>query len=230
MLLYARRRGGAGGGDGRRPRRSNSRERVLTPTRSSSYGGGGGDEDEDDSEDEECPDEYAADKFKSVAEQQRVVRRAALRLCGVGTLIVLVFSDPITDVLNAIGDRLGVNAFYVGFIVAPFITNGSEVLASYNFALKKTQKSMVIANEQLLGAAIMNNSYCLFIFLCLIYFRGLYWKYSAETAAILICEAAMYFVAVKLKVHTLRTAAGVAALYPACILLVWVLQNVVGLS
>ena len=78
--------------------------------------------------------------------------------------------------------------------MAPLITNGSELLASYTFALKKTQKSMTIAYEQLLGAAVMNNTYCLFVFLCIIYFRKLVWTYTAETAAILCAEAAMCFV------------------------------------
>lgn len=227
MVVYVEERAAAtalAAADVRRLRRAEGLRRDESAASSASPAA-----DDDDSEEDEVPDEYAADKFKSIDEQQRVVRTAALKLCGAGTAIVLAFSDPITDVLNAVGDRIGVNAFYVGFVVAPFITNGSEVLASYTFALKKTQKSMVVANEQLLGAAIMNNTFALFVFLCLVYFRDLYWKYSAETAAILFCEAVMFAVARK-TVHTTKTALAVAALYPATILLVWVLENVAGLS
>mmetsp|Transcript_26837 Transcript_26837/g.80484 ORF Transcript_26837/g.80484 Transcript_26837/m.80484 type:complete len:530 (+) Transcript_26837:155-1744(+) len=186
--------------------------------------------DEEDSEEEEYPDEYAEDKFKSVEEQQRAIRNTALKLCCFGTAVVLAFSDPITDVLNVVADRIGINPFYIGFVVAPIITNGSEVLASYTFALKKTQKSMVVAYEQLLGAAVMNNTYCLFVFLCIIYFRKLVWTYTAETAAILCAEAAMCVVALKLKIHTTTTAAVVFAIYPATLALVYVLENVFGLS
>ena len=90
-----------------------------------------------DEEHEEIPDEFAENKFKSVADQQRAIRGAAARLCLAGTALVLVFSDPITDVLQTGADRMGIPAFYVGFVVAPLITNGSEVLASYTFAQKR---------------------------------------------------------------------------------------------
>merc|ERR1712072_539038 len=56
-----------------------------------------------------------------------------------------------------------------------------ELMASYTFAQKKTMKSMTVAYEQLLGAAVMNNTYCLFIFLILIATQGLYWNYSFPT-------------------------------------------------
>ena len=34
----------------------------------------------------------------------------------------------------------------------------------------------------------MNNTFCLAIFMALIYFKGLVWKFSAETLAILIVQ------------------------------------------
>ncbi|KAK7236707.1 calcium:sodium antiporter [Aureococcus anophagefferens] len=185
---------------------------------------------EEDDEEEEIPDEFAEDKFKSVEEQQRCIQNAALKLCGLGTLVVLVFSDPVTDVLTEFGDRTGINAFYVGFVVAPLITNGSELLASYTFALKKTQKSMVVAYEQLLGAAVMNNTYCLFIFLILIYAQGLYWDYTAEVISILCAELAIFAVVTTIKVHTVTTACLVLSFYPLTILLVWMLEELAGIS
>ena len=102
-------------------------------------------DDDDDDEKEEYPEEFAEHKYQSVADQQTAIRKAAAKLCLLGTALVLVFSDPITDVLNTVADRIGVPPFYVGFVVAPVITNGSEVLASYTFALKKTRSSMVVA-------------------------------------------------------------------------------------
>ena len=107
--------------------------------------GGGGGEDEDEDE-EEVPDEFAEDKFKTVEEQQAAIKSSAIKQCAIGTLVVLIFSDPVTDVLTEFGARTGIDAFYVGFVVAPLITTGSELLASYTFALKKTQKSMVAAS------------------------------------------------------------------------------------
>ena len=44
----------------------------------------------------------------------------------------------------------------IAFVIAPIVTNGSELMASYTFALKKTSSSIVCSFEQLLGAAVMN--------------------------------------------------------------------------
>merc|ERR1712188_80190 len=89
---------------------------------------------EDESKEDDGPDEFAQEKFKTIEEQQAAIKRSAAYLCGVGTIVVLIFSDPISDVLTAVGDRIGGNAFYVAFVVAPLITNGSELMASYTFA------------------------------------------------------------------------------------------------
>merc|ERR1711981_1114360 len=170
---------------------------------------------------EDDGDESAQEKFKTIEEQQAAIKRSAAYLCGVGTIVVLIFSDPISDVLTAIGERIGVNAFYVAFVVAPLITNGSELMASYTFAQKKTMKSMTVAYEQLLGAAVMNNTYCFFLFL--IATQGLYWNYTAEVIAILLAELCVFVVATQFKVHTMKTAICVSAIYPATILVVWML-------
>ena len=221
MVLYAaaKKRDEAAGGSSL-PRQSSAARRAPSPMPVA---------DDDDDEDEEVPDEFVADKYKSIEDQQAAIRRAAMKLCGLGTALVLTFSDPVVDVLNEAGARSGVNAFYVSFVVAPIITNGSEVLASYTFALKKTQKSMVVAYEQLLGAAVMNNTYCLLVFLAIIYFQKLYWKYTAETLAILAAEACVFAVATR-PVHTPKTALAVLSLFPATIALVYVLETYVGLA
>lgn len=132
--------------------------------------------------------------------------------------------------MTAIGAFIGVNAFYVSFVIAPLITNGSELLASYTFALKKTQKSMVVAYEQLLGAAVMNNTFCLFIFCVLIACQGLYWSYTSEVVAILGAELAIFCVATQMPVHKMTTAFCILAIYPLTIAVVWTLETYVGLS
>ena len=91
-------------------------------------------------------------------------------------------------------------------------------------------KSMTVAYEQLLGAAVMNNTYCLFIFLILIATQGLYWNYTAEVIAILLAELCVFVVATQFKVHTMKTALAVLAIYPATILVVWMLETLAGIS
>lgn len=64
-------------------------------------------------------------------------------MMGLGTVIVLIvsgantacdrdccsraFTDPMVDVLAAVGTKVGVPAFYVSFILAPLASNASEV-------------------------------------------------------------------------------------------------------
>ncbi len=97
-------------------------------------------------------------------------------MMGLGTVLVLLFSDPMVDCLSTLGNKfIGVSPFYVSFVLAPLASNASELLASYNYALKKTTKTITISFAALEGAAIMNNTFCLGIFLILVYAQGFEW-------------------------------------------------------
>lgn len=73
---------------------------------------------------------------------------------------------------------------------APHRRAGRPVVseAAANYAAKRTSSSATIALQQLCGAAVMNNTFCLGIFLVLIFVRGLPWVYTAETLSILTIE------------------------------------------
>merc|ERR1712066_950605 len=109
-----------------------------------------------------------------------------------GTILVLVFSDPMVDVMQTIATKINIPPFYVSFILAPLASNASEMIASQYYASKKTKKTISISFSALQGAASMNNTFCLSIFMGLIYFRGLAWKYTAETLVIVLCQLALY--------------------------------------
>merc|ERR1711924_387418 len=102
------------------------------------------------------------------------------------------FPDPMVDVLNELGVRTGIPPFFVAFILAPLASNASELIASYNYAAKKTSSTIQVSFSQLLGAANMNNTFCLGIFLALICFRPLVWEFTAETISILLIELIMF--------------------------------------
>ena len=108
-------------------------------------------------------------------------------------------------------------------------SNASELIAAYNYALKKTQKTITLSLSTLEGAACMNNPFCLGIFLLLIFAKELAWKFSAETLSIVFVQIAMYYFANK-KTQTLLDALLVFSLYPLCLALVFVLENVAGLD
>ena len=144
--------------------------------------------------------------------------RAAQKLF-LGTALVVVFSDPMVDVMSEIGVRTGVPAFYVSFLLAPLASNASELLASMYYAGKKTQTSITISFAALEGAACMNNTFCLAIFMGLVYFKGIAWQYTAETLSIVFVQLA---VAVFARKGTLTPVDGalILAIYPASVVLV----------
>jgi len=154
---------------------------------------------------------------------------AAIKALSTGTLMVLLFSDPLVDVINELGDLTGIPVFYLAFLLAPMVTNGSELIASYRFAQKKTKNSITNSLQQLYGAAIMNNTMTLGVFLLLIAMQGLYWDYSAESIAIVFVQVALFCLCFT-RVMTVASGFAVLALYPFCLLGVYLLENAAGLS
>lgn len=49
-------------------------------------------------------------------------------MMGIGTVLVLLFSDPMVDVLSEIGSVVHVPAFYVSFLLAPLASNACELI------------------------------------------------------------------------------------------------------
>ena len=71
-------------------------------------------DEEDEEEEEEMPEEFAA---LSPEEQQYRIKIRSAYMMGLGTFLVLLFSDPMVDVLNEIGVRLvrATSTFYSSF-------------------------------------------------------------------------------------------------------------------
>jgi len=184
------------------------------------------DEGEEDEDQEEFPEDLA-----SLPPNKRTLR-ILLRsgwMMGIGTVVVLLFSDPMVDVLSSLGNLLTIPPFYVAFVLAPVASNASELIASIAYAKKKSQKTITISLAALEGAACMNNTFCLFIFLCLIFSQNLAWEFSAETISILFIEVCLFFVTL-MPTTRLYHALIILSLYPFSIFLVWLLENVAGLN
>merc|ERR1712139_652923 len=131
---------------------------------------------------------------------------------SLGTVVVLLFSDPMVDVFTALGNGIGIPPFYAAFVLAPLASNASEILASYSYALKKTTKTITISLSALQGAACMNNTFCLGIFLALMFFRKLTWEFSAETISVICVEIVLGLMSLK-TTHTVRDGLIVFALF-----------------
>eukprot|EP00397_Hematodinium_sp_SG-2012_P009367 GEMP01009450.1.p1 GENE.GEMP01009450.1~~GEMP01009450.1.p1 ORF type:complete len:554 (+),score=124.61 GEMP01009450.1:133-1794(+) len=178
-----------------------------------------------DEEEEEIPEDLAD---LTPEEQQQRIKIRSLWMMGIGTLIVLIISDPAVGVLNDIGMRLGISPFYVSFVLAPVASNASELVAAYNYGRKRTQNMMTISLSTLLGAACMNNTFCLAIFYGIIYAKELVWSFSAETMSIILVEVWVGYFAISSNVQTMQKAGLVILAYPLSLILVYVLENVFG--
>jgi hypothetical protein len=73
----------------------------------------------------------------------------------------------------------------------------------------------------------MNNTFCLALFLALVYFRELSWTFSAETTSILVIEAVMAFVAFRSTIQ-LKWVFLVGAHFPFALGLVSFLEGSIG--
>ena len=179
-----------------------------------------GEDDEDGDEVEEIPEEL---HDLSPEEQQKAIKVKAFKMLAIGTLMVVYFSDPMVDVMQEIAVKANIPAFYVSFVLAPLASNSSEVVASMFYAAKKTRKTMTVSLSALEGAACMNNTFCLCIFMGLIYMRGLAWQYTAETAAIVIVQFIMAYL-VQGEVMTTGMAVGVLFLFPLSLVFIATLE------
>jgi Ca2+/Na+ antiporter len=175
--------------------------------------------------DTEEHEEVPEDLVHLLPEQQQTqikIRSAGMLLFG--TALVLIFSDPMVEVLSEVGVRLGISAFYVSFVLAPLASNASELLASVKYASKKTSKTITISLSALQGACCLNNTLGLGVFLFLIYFRKLAWEFSAETTTVLAVEIVMAFMSFR-STHRILDAIAVIMLYPLSLLLVATLES-----
>uniref|UniRef100_A0A7S2UGX4 EF-hand domain-containing protein n=1 Tax=Attheya septentrionalis TaxID=420275 RepID=A0A7S2UGX4_9STRA len=171
-------------------------------------------------EEEEVPEDISS---LSPQEQQVAIKKRAFTLLFIGTFLVILFSDPMVDVMQEIAVRSNLSPFYVSFILAPLASNASEVIASQYYASKKTRKTITVSLTALEGAASMNNTFCLSIFMGLIYFRGLAWQYTAETIAIVAVQFIMGFAAQSDSMSVL-TGCFVLSIFPLSILFVATLE------
>lgn len=190
--------------------------RIMNVSAQNIFSEGG----EDEEEEEDVPEDLAS---LTPEQQQSAIKKRAFIMLTVGTALVLIFSDPLVDVLSELGTRMDIPAFYVSFLLAPLASNASEVIASTYYAQKKTRKTMTVALTALEGAAAMNNTFCLSIFMALIFFRGLAWQYSAETISIILVQFAMGVVAQKDKMSLFQSYF-VLSMFPLSVMLVALLE------
>lgn len=180
----------------------------------------------EDSDEEEVPHDL---RHKDPQTERRRILMRSFRMMIGGTILVLIYADPTVAVMQDLAGRIGISAFYISFALAPLASNASEVVAAYSYGSKKTKKTVTVSFSTLLGAAILNNTLVLAVFMLLIVVKGLAWQFTAETITILFVELVVFYFSQK-PVQTLRDGCLVLSLYPISLFLVAFLENVVGLD
>lgn len=176
--------------------------------------------DDDEEDGEEIPEDLQSLPFE---EQQRSIWfRASWRMI-LGTILVVLFSDPMIDCFTEIGDRIGIRPFYVAFVLAPIASNASEIVASYKYAMKKTSVSINISMAALLGAAIMNNTLVFSVMMIVIASQALYFQYFAEVIAILMVELVIAAYVLMKGTHLVLDSYLILLIYPVSIVVVYFL-------
>ncbi|CAD7930745.1 unnamed protein product [Amoebophrya sp. A25] len=190
-----------------------------------------GSEDDDDvpseSGDEDIPEELAD---LTPEQQQTRIKMKAAWMCSVGTFFVVAFSDPMVDVLNELATRTSCPPFFVSFVLSPLVSNASELVAAYNYAKKKTVKSATISLSTLVGAACMNNTFCLGCLLFVLYISQLKWSFTCEIGTMVIAEVVIAYIVWTRSVHTMAMANAILMIFPLTMILTWVGNNVLGWS
>jgi len=162
------------------------------------------------------------DHFLELTDSQLICH--ALVELAIGTLLVIIFSDPMVDTIDEFSDTINVSSFYVSFIVTPLASNASEIYSSLLFAKKKTKEGISMGFSALYGAACMNNTFVLGIFCVLVYVQDLEWVFVAETLVILFTIFVVGLNGLRPTV-TVWQGIPVILLFPLSILLVAVLET-----
>jgi Ca2+/Na+ antiporter len=181
----------------------------------------GGSEEDDDDEVDDIPEDLVE---LSPEQQQAQIKSRAFIMMLIGTVICFVVSDPMVDVFTELARRLDVSSFFVTFLLAPLASNATELIAAYNYAKKKTTKSITISLSTLLGAACLNNTFSLGIFLFIIWWKSIVLDYFAEFSAIVFVQCVLWYMCQTRKVYSLLDGYFVLALFPLSLGVVSLLQ------
>jgi Ca2+/Na+ antiporter len=164
---------------------------------------------------------------REVLTKKQILIRAPIMLI-VGAAILSAFSDPMVKAITNFSLSIKISPFYTSFIVVPFASNASELIASLLFAYKKKKKNISLTFGAIYGAVIMNSTFILGVFLGFFYFKHILFTFYAEVITTLTVIFAMGALSsFKTTFHTYWSFI-VILLYPLSILMVYLLGRAFG--
>ncbi|KAI8469986.1 MAG: hypothetical protein J3K34DRAFT_422230 [Monoraphidium minutum] len=162
-----------------------------------------------------------------VLDRSRLLLKAGALLAG-GVALCAVFSDPLVESLTNLSRASGVPAFAVGFVLTPLASNSSEFVSSLRFAAKQRISNMSLTLSQVYGAATLNNTLVLGLFLYVVWARQLPWVYSSEVTVTVGASLMMGALGWSRSTFKTKWALPAIALYPLSLLTVYLLDTKLG--
>jgi len=141
-------------------------------------------DDKDDDDDDDDDDDKLSETKPGAKKALIIVKACVFLILGAGG--AAIFSDPMVTAIDDLSSTLGIQPFYVSFILTPFASNASELIASLYFCAKKSSKSVSVAMAAVYGAVTMNSTLNLGIFLLLMWRQDIYWAFSAEALPMIL--------------------------------------------
>jgi Ca2+/Na+ antiporter len=146
-----------------------------------------------------------------------------------GVALILLFSDPLIEIVTKLGKSSGIPSFYLSFVILPLVSNSAEVITSLMFAKECTTTSISLTLSSLYGAAILNNTFNTGIFFFLLWLKKLPWVYSAEVIVVMSVQVVVGLIT--FRNHFRQFHAVLCALvFPAAVGAIWIIENVFGLK
>ena len=122
----------------------------------------------------------------------------------------------------------GAPAFAVGFVLTPLASNSSEFVSSLKFAARKRISNMSLTLAQVYGAATLNNTLVLGLFLYVVWARNLPWVYSSEVTVIVVSSLLMGALGWSRSTFQTKWSLPAMALYPLSLISVYLLDTKLG--
>jgi len=161
---------------------------------------------------------------REVLTKKQIMIRAPIMLIF-GAVVLALFSDPMVKAITNFSLVIKISPFYTSFIVVPFASNASELIASLLFAYKKKKKNISLTFGAIYGAVIMNSTFILGVFLGFFYFKHILFTFYAEVITTLLVIFLMGALSsFKTTFHTYWSFI-VILLYPLSILMVYLLAD-----
>ncbi|KAK9269027.1 hypothetical protein L1049_000795 [Liquidambar formosana] len=169
-----------------------------------------------------------SDETVEAVENPRWFLSKAVLMLLVGTIIAVVFADPLVDAVDNFSSATSIPSFFISFVALPLATNTTEAVSTIITAHQKKWRTASLTFSEIYGVVTVNNLLCLSVFSALVYFRELTWDFSAEVLVITIVCIVMSAFASFRTTFPLWTSSVAFLLYPFSLALIYVLHYAVG--